>query len=222
MIKINNVSKSFDGISAVDNVSIDIEYDSSVVISGPSGSGKSTLLRLIAGLETPDKGTIEINGKCMSAPGLALPPYKRRIGYMFQSHALWPHMTILENIRFPLYDISSDEATKRAKLLLDRMEILHLADRKPDTISGGEARRVALARALAPKPEILLMDEPLSNLNHALKREMLDLITQWRSETRSTLVYVTHEEQEARHILSSLFRMEKGTLTEDLASDIWK
>lgn len=222
MIKINSISKAFDGVFAVNNVTVKIGSDSSVVIFGPSGSGKSTLLRLIAGLETPDEGTIEINGECMSAPALALPPYKRRIGYMFQSSALWPHMTVLENIRFPLYDIPSDEATHRAESLLERMGIIHLANRKPDAISGGEARRVGLARALAPKPDILLMDEPLSNLDHTLRQDMLDLITQWRSETKSTLVYVTHEEHEARHISSCMFRMEKGTLSENIDGDLWK
>ncbi|WFN37499.1 ABC transporter ATP-binding protein [Methanomicrobium antiquum] len=211
MIKISGLSKSYDKRYVLENISAEISDNSSVVITGPSGCGKSTLLRLIAGLEIPCAGTIEINKECASSKkGIIIPPYLRRIGYMFQSPALWPHMTVMENITFGIHDVSKSEAELRCSELMDILSVSALKDRYPSKISGGEARRIALARALAPRPQILLLDEPLVNLNPSLKEDMIELIIDWQKETKCTLVYVTHEEKEAEMISKTRFRIESG------------
>jgi len=211
MIKISGLSKSYDKRYVLENISAEISDNSSVVITGPSGCGKSTLLRLIAGLEIPCAGTIEINKECASSEkGIIIPPYLRRIGYMFQSPALWPHMTVMENITFGIHDVSKSEAELRCSELMEILSVSALKDRYPSKISGGEARRIALARALAPRPQILLLDEPLVNLNPSLKEDMIELIIDWQKETKCTLVYVTHEEKEAEMISKTRFRIESG------------
>jgi iron(III) transport system ATP-binding protein len=215
MIELNDISKTFDSYRAVDRVSLTIPDQAQVVLLGPSGSGKTTLLRLIAGLEIPDTGTITMDGRLMSSPATMVPPSERSIGFVFQSGALWPHMTVADNIRFALGDLTPAEQQQRTRNLMERMGILPLAKRYPDQISGGEARRVALARALAPRPATLLFDEPLTNLDRTLREDLLLLIIESVREAGSRMLYVTHDEYEAERIDGTIIRFDKGTICRD-------
>lgn len=215
MIELENISKTFGSHRAVDRVSLIIPDHAQVALLGPSGSGKTTLLRLIAGLEIPDTGTISMDGRLVSSPDCMIHPSERSIGFVFQSAALWPHMTIAENIRFALENLPPGEQMQRTRSLMERMEILPLADRYPDQISGGEARRVALARALAPRPATLLFDEPLTNLDRPLRKDLLRLILGSVRHAGSSMVYVTHDEYEAETIAGTIIRFDKGTICSD-------
>lgn len=217
MIELSDLSKSFGLHRAVDRVSFVIPDHARVAVLGPSGSGKTTLLRLIAGLEIPDAGTITIGGRLASSPDFMLPPWKRSIGFVFQGTALWPHMTAAENIGFALGDMPAPEQQQRIRTLMDRMGILPLAGRYPDQVSGGEAKRIALARALAPRPATLLLDEPLTNLDRPLKNDLLALISGSVRETGSSMVYVTHDEDEAHLVADTIIRFSNGSVCgEDL------
>jgi iron(III) transport system ATP-binding protein len=215
MIELKDISKTFDSYKAVDRVSFTIPDHAQVVLLGPSGSGKTTLLRLIAGLEIPDTGTITMDGRLMSSPSTMVPPSERSIGFVFQSGALWPHMTVADNIRFAIGDLMPAEQQQRTRALMERMGILPLAGRYPDQISGGEARRVALARALAPRPATLLFDEPLTNLDRTLREDLLLLIIESVREAGSRMLYVTHDEYEAEKIDGTIIRFDKGTICRD-------
>lgn len=215
MIVLENISKNYGPFRAVDKVSLAIPDQARITLLGPSGSGKTTLLRLIAGLEIPDSGTITMDGRLVSSPHHMVPPSARSIGFVFQSGALWPHMTVEENIRFPLRNLPQAEQSGRSRTLMERTGILMLANRFPDQISGGEARRVALARALAPRPATLLFDEPLTNLDRPLRQELLVLILDTVREAGSCMVYVTHDEDEAEKIGGMVIRFDKGKIKSD-------
>jgi len=212
MIELAGISKSFGNFPALANVSLTIPDHARVALLGPSGSGKTTLLRLVAGLEIPDAGTISFDGRIVSCPEYMDPPSGRSIGFAFQSAALWPHMTVSDNILFGMDHLSEEEQHQRLGILLERMRITHVKDRFPDQISGGEARRVALARALAPQPSTLLFDEPLTNLDRELRDDLLNLITETVRATGSTMVYVTHEESEAERVADTIIRFQNGTI----------
>ena len=211
MISVNNLSKGYQGENALEGINFELPEGSRTAISGPSGSGKTTLLRLLAGLELPDQGEIHLDGVLASRPGWALPPHMRRVGMVFQSPALWPHMTLAENITFGIDGLPKPKVRERLEELLDSCVLVGLENRFPEQISGGEARRAALARALAPRPNILLMDEPLTNLNPELKANLLELI---RTVTRDvvTLIYVTHERKEAKYLCQEIWTLQKGKL----------
>lgn len=194
---IRQLSKALGAVQVLEQFSMEIADSGRVVVLGSSGSGKTTLLRLIAGLEIPDEGEIILNGQTASRPGWALPPHMRSLGMVFQSPALWPHMTASENIHFGLLNLSQDEARQRVEELMESLGLEGLAKRHPHGLSGGEARRVALARALAPGPALLLMDEPLTNLNLELKLQVLAVIREHLEKYHPTLVYVTHDRAEA-------------------------
>ncbi len=212
MIILEEVSKTFQDHTAVDHVSLEIPDHACLALLGPSGSGKTTLLRVIAGLEMPDEGTISMSGRVVSSPDLFVPPSERRIGFVFQSAALWPHKTVAGNILFALDALPAAEQHQRLIPLLDRMGITSLRDRYPDQISGGEARRVALARALAPRPETLLFDEPLTNLDRPLREDLLCLIAESVRANGSTMLYVTHDEYEATAVADTTIRFDKGRI----------
>jgi iron(III) transport system ATP-binding protein len=215
MIELENISKTFGTHRAVDRVSLTVPDHARIALLGPSGSGKTTLLRLIAGLEIPDAGTITMDGSLVSSQTCMIPPSERSIGFVFQTGALWPHMTVTENIRFALGNLPYGEQNLRTRSLVERMGILPLAGRYPDQISGGEARRVALARALAPRPATLLFDEPLTNLDRPLREDLLQLIIESVQEAGSRMVYVTHDEDEAEMITGTIIRFEKGSICSD-------
>lgn len=208
-LEIRRLSKALGLVQVLERFSLEVADSDCVVVLGPSGSGKTTLLRLIAGLEMPDEGEILLNGQPASRPGWVLPPHLRGLGMVFQLPVLWPHMTAVENIRFGLAHLNRDEARQRTTDLLEWLALDGLAKRYPHELSGGEARRVALARALAPRPKLLLMDEPLTNLNPELKQQVIAVIHAHLEKYRPTLVYVTHDSQEATAISSQVIRLFK-------------
>lgn len=196
-LEVVDVTKRFGATVALDRVSFALEPGERLAVLGPSGCGKTTLIRVVAGLELPDEGEVRFDGQLVSRPGWAVAPHRRRIGVAFQLPALWPHMTAAENVRFGLHQRSRAQAEARVRDALALVELSDKANRYPDQLSGGEARRVALARALAPEPRLLLLDEPLANLGGALRERLLAAIRNAAAETRCTLVYVTHEPAEA-------------------------
>ena len=207
---VNRVSKAYGDVQAVECASLEIEKGSTLVIQGASGSGKTTLLRLIAGLELPDAGEIYINGEAANGSGRSLPPHRRKMGFVFQSPALWPHLTVADNILFGLAGRPRRENRHRMEELLERTGLAGLQKRYPDQLSGGQARRVSLARALAPEPACILMDEPLTNLDDDLKEKMLSLIKEERSRLGSALIYVTHDSSEVSALGTRVTFMKKG------------
>lgn len=218
MIQIHDLSKSFGDLCALDHVSFDLAKGDSVVIRGPSGSGKTTLLRLIAGLETPDEGEIRMGGKLVSKPGHIVHPSQRGIGFVFQSPALWPHLTVAQNILFGLGRFGNGQAEERLKDILAQVELSGLAGRYPAQLSGGQVRRVSLARALAPNPALLLMDEPLTHVQPDLKLKLAHLLRDSISQNGTTLVYVTHDNDEADLIPHThLMEMHSGRLVDGFA-----
>jgi iron(III) transport system ATP-binding protein len=214
MIELSGLKKHYGEVAAVNRVSLVIPDHARIAITGPSGSGKTTLLRLIAGLEIPDEGTIKIDKKLANDPGLRIEPSARGIGFVFQTAALWPHMTVRQNILFCLQSLPGKEGEARVTELLERMGIAHLGQRYPDQISGGEARRVALARALAPRPAILLFDEPLTNLDDELREDLLSLISQTVRESGASMVFVTHNTAEARAVADTVIGFRKGEVVQ--------
>jgi iron(III) transport system ATP-binding protein len=213
MITVQELVKDFGVVRAVDHVTLEMQVADPLAIYGPSGSGKTTFLRLIAGLDMPDEGTVRINGDLMSGEGILVAPHERGVGFVFQSPALWPHMTVAKNILFGLKGLPKQEAQERLGELLERTELQGLETRYPSQLSGGQARRVALARTLAPKPKILLMDEPLTNVDPALKASLLELVKEVVSQESITMIYVTHDMEEAAQIAGDrLIEMKMGQL----------
>ncbi|MCX7779905.1 MAG: ABC transporter ATP-binding protein [Negativicutes bacterium] len=207
MIKAVNITKVFGSVKVLSEVSLHVGRAESLVVMGPSGSGKTTLLRIIAGLERPDAGEIYLDGSLVSTNKWRLAPHLRNIGFVFQTPALWPHMTIRENIIFGLGSIPKRQALERADHLLETAGILHTANRFPGQISGGEAKRAAIVRSIAPKPAIILMDEPLVNLDAKVKNQLFEYILKVTAAERTTLVYVTHDAAEAAKISGNILYM---------------
>jgi iron(III) transport system ATP-binding protein len=213
MISVKDLVKAFGSVRAVDGVSFELSAGESLVIYGPSGSGKTTLLRLIAGLEIPDAGKVILDGILNSGEGEWVPPHQRNLGFVFQASALWPHMTVSQNIQFGLKKLPSHDAKASLNEILERTGLQGLNQRYPSQLSGGEARRVSLARTLAPKPKILLMDEPLTNLDPDLKTNLLNLVLEIVAQENITMIYVTHDSQEADQIAGdSQLEMRGGKL----------
>jgi ABC-type sugar transport system ATPase subunit len=223
LIELKNIIKSFARIVAVEDVSFKVEKGEHLAILGPSGCGKTTLLRLIAGLEVPDSGEILIDGKVVSTPYRMVAPNKRKIGMVFQDLALWPHMKVRENIGFGLESQGLSKRQREAKIkeVLSLVSLTRHIDCYPSSLSGGEQQRVALARALVLEPKILLMDEPLSDLDLRLKEELQKVIVKLQQRLRVTTIYVTHNQEEAFSMADRIVVMSKGKIeqigtTEDL------
>ncbi len=209
-LKLTGVTKRFDKSVAVDSLSLSIEHGEFVCLLGPSGCGKTTTLRMIAGFETADSGTIELDGMDITL----LPPQKRDIGLVFQNYALFPHKTAAENVgfglkmrRLPRADIDS-----QVKKALELVKLDHVAERYPRQMSGGQQQRVALARALAIQPRLLLMDEPLSNLDAKLRDEMREEIRRIQKDVGITAIFVTHDQIEALALADRVAVMSNGRL----------
>ena len=207
-IKLQKLRKEFSSVVALQDLDITIKEGSLVGLLGPSGCGKSTTLFLIAGLYKPTSGEIFFGHENVTS----LPPEKRGIGLVFQNYALYPHMTVLQNILFPLENqkIPKAEALDRAKEMADLVKIGDLMDRKPSQLSGGQQQRVAIARALVKRPKVLLLDEPLSNLDARLRLETRKEIRRVQRETGITTLYVTHDQEEAMSITDEIVLMDKG------------
>ena len=181
-------------------------------VMGPSGSGKSTILQVLAGLYKPDAGRVCLGSECWLdiAKGVDVPVNERKLAYVFQSLALFPHMTALHNVEYGMQDTPRAERADKAKALLDRVGVGHLAKRRPRTFSGGEAQRVALARALARSPELVLLDEPFSALDRDLRAQLTSLVRELSRELAVPIVHVTHSIAEARLLADQIIRLDKG------------
>ncbi len=181
-------------------------------VMGPSGSGKSTLLAILAGLQQPDTGRVAMGSDVWldRSAGIEVPVHKRKLSYVFQGLALFPHMTALANVQYGMHDVPRAEREGKAMALLERVGVTHLARRRPRTFSGGEAQRVALARALARSPRLILLDEPFSALDRDLRKQLTGLVRELVAEAKVPLVHVTHSVAEARLLADQVVRIDKG------------
>lgn len=209
VIEIKNLSKHFDNVHAVNGVDLAIQEGELLVILGPSGCGKTTLMRMIAGLEKPTAGVISIGGSDVTD----LPPRARPIAMVFQSYALYPHMTVFNNIAFPLKahgNFSKEEIQKKVGWAAETLGISKLLERKPRQLSGGERQRVALGRALVKEPKVLLLDEPLSNLDAKLRASARDELQRFQRRLGITTIFVTHDQIEAMGMGDRIVVMSQG------------
>lgn len=215
-VEVKNLTKVFGNVTAVDNISFSVDEKSFLVLLGPSGCGKTTILRMIAGLETPTVGEIRIKDKIMysSEKGISIPARERGLGLVFQSYALWPHMTVFENIAFGLRVKKMKEGDIKNKVqeALAYMRLNEMAERYPQEMSGGQQQRVALARMLASDPPLFLMDEPLSNLDAKLRHEMRAEIKTIHANLSATTIYVTHDQVEGLTMASSIAVLNNGRI----------
>ncbi|KAF0104193.1 MAG: iron(III) transport system ATP-binding protein [Rhodospirillaceae bacterium] len=211
-VELKGLSKHYGAAVAVDDVSLRVEHGQLVCLLGPSGCGKTTTLRLIAGFIEPSSGEIQVGGKVLSSSSRTVPPEGRKMSMIFQSYALWPHMTVAENVAYGLKIRKLDRATIESKLkaILSTARLEALAERYPGELSGGQQQRVSLARALVVEPETLLLDEPLSNLDANLREEMRFEIRRLHDQYRYTTVYVTHDQAEAMTTADLIAVMNKG------------
>jgi len=209
MIELRNVCKRLGNTLILDGASLRVEAGECVALVGPSGSGKTTLLRMIAGLERPDSGSILLRGVETNRDGWRQSAYERAVGFQFQDSALWPHMTLLQNIAYAL-----DGDKCRALECLERAGLREMAGRHPAEISGGEARRAALARALAPGRDIVLLDEPLTNLQESLRAEIGRWTVAELRAARAACVWVTHDSTETQGIAGRVLTIEAGKIRE--------
>jgi iron(III) transport system ATP-binding protein len=198
-VELRGLTKRYGSLAVVDDVSLTIAHGSLVCLLGPSGCGKTTTLRLIAGFAEPTAGEIHVGDRLVSSPARTVPPERRQMSMIFQSYALWPHMTVAQNVAYGLTLRKVDRATldQKLKAILATTKLDILADRYPGELSGGQQQRVALARALIVEPETLLLDEPLSNLDANLREEMRFEVRRLHDAYRYTTVYVTHDQSEA-------------------------
>ena len=223
MLRVAGLKKQFETdrgafVAAVDNVSFEVETGQLLTLLGPSGCGKTTTLRSIAGLEEPDDGEIQIGSTVVfsGARGFSLPPNRRRVGMVFQSYAIWPHMTVFQNVAYPLEGsgVPRAEVRKRVEHVLALVGLEALIERPAPFLSGGQQQRVALARALVAEPEVLLLDEPLSNLDAKLREQMRAELRALQQRVGLTAVYVTHDQIEALAISDVVAVMSAGRLVE--------
>ena len=213
MIECSALAFSVGGRTILSNLELTVADGECVAVMGRSGAGKTTLLRLVAGLAVPSEGTIRVNGEVASvARSIRMAPSRRDIGFVFQAAALWPHMTVAQNLLYGMADLPRAEARRRMMDALDVCRVAELSLRLPQQLSGGEQRRVALARAIAPHPRHLLMDEPLTSLDADLRSELLQLVCEIVHSQDTALVYVTHDEIEARTVGGRQMCLENGLL----------
>jgi iron(III) transport system ATP-binding protein len=213
-LELKGLTKRYAGAAVVKDVSLSVEKGQLVCLLGPSGCGKTTTLRLIAGFLEPDDGEIRVGGRRISSPGNSEAPERRNMSMIFQSYALWPHMTVFDNVAYglKLRGLSKSEAQQRADTILAATKLSQLAQRYPGELSGGQQQRVSLARALVVEPETLLLDEPLSNLDANLREEMRFEIRRLHDKYRYTTVYVTHDQAEAMTTADLIVVMNNGVI----------
>ena len=211
-IKIDKINKYFGKVHVIKDVSLEIKSQSFTVLVGPSGCGKSTMLRMIAGLEEINSGTISINGKVVNN----LPPKERNIAMVFQSYALYPHMTVFDNMAFglKLEKRSNDEINDRVQEAARILQIQDYLKRKPKQLSGGQRQRVAIGRAITRKPKVFLFDEPLSNLDAALRVQMRVELAKLHDQLNATMIYVTHDQTEAMTLANDIVVLDEGVVSQ--------
>jgi len=214
--QIVNLTKRFGETTALEDIDLEVERGELLVLLGPSGCGKTTLLRSVAGLEQPDAGEVYLEKELVFSrkKNISVPPYKRRVGMVFQNYALWPHMNVFDNIAYPLKvkRFSKGETRRRVEEILALVHLEGLERRYPHELSGGQQQRAALARALVMEPRLLLLDEPLSNLDARLREELREELKRIQREVGITMIYVTHDQAEAMAIADRIALMERGRL----------
>ena len=215
-VSLNGLSKKFTGMAAVDDLRLEIKDGEFVSLLGPSGCGKTTTLRLIAGFLEPDTGEIRVNDRVISSTSVLIPPERRNMSMIFQSYAVWPHMTVFQNVAYGLKfkKLAGREIERKTERLLRLVHLEALRERYPAELSGGQQQRVALARALVVEPQILLLDEPLSNLDANLREEMRFEIRRLHEEFAITTIYVTHDQGEAMVASDRIVVMDKGRIVQ--------
>jgi iron(III) transport system ATP-binding protein len=209
-VRLAGLRKAFGRILAVDGVDLEVRRGEMLTVLGPSGCGKTTVLRLIAGLEVPDRGTIEIAGRRVAGPGGAVPAERRRVGMVFQDHALFPHLTVAGNIAYGIRR-DPDKAVRVAELL-DLVNLPDASDRMPHELSGGMQQRVAIARALAPRPDVILLDEPFSSLDAALRTQLRGDLREILRSADASAILVTHDQDEALTLGDRMAVMVRGRI----------
>ena len=211
-LQADDITKRFNGTTALAGVDLTVEQGESLALLGPSGCGKTTLLRILAGLEVPDRGSVTIEGTTLTHPARFVPPEKRRIGMVFQDWALFPHLTVAKNVAFGLDKAEINRG--RVSETLELVGLSHLADRYPDELSGGQAQRVAVARALAPRPRVLLFDEPFSNLDTGLRTRVRADVASLMREVGMTSIFVTHDQEESFVLGDRVAVMREGRIVQ--------
>jgi iron(III) transport system ATP-binding protein len=213
-LTVDRVTKLFGAHAALDDVSLEVRDGEFMAILGASGCGKTTLLRLVAGFDKLDRGRIAIGDTVVSTPGHRVPPESRHVGIVFQSYALWPHMTVAENVAYGLTvaGVKEPERSRRVKDALSVVELERFADRRPALLSGGQRQRVALARCFVTEPSLVLLDEPLANLDVHLRAAMEEEFARFHERTGTTMIYVTHDQSEAMALADRMAVMDHGRL----------
>jgi iron(III) transport system ATP-binding protein len=210
VLSIQGISKAIAGNQILKNLSLDVQEHEFVAILGSSGSGKTTLLRLISGFDSPDSGEIQIGGQSVFGKGLNVSAEERRVGYVPQDAALFPHLSVSKNIEFGLNKLSAAQRSERVTELLKLVDLVGYEERMPDQLSGGQRHRVALARALAPKPQLILLDEPFSSLDAELRVRLREDVRNVIAKTGTTAILVTHDQEEALSIASRVAILRDG------------
>lgn len=213
-ITLENLTKYFGNSTAVDRINLDVSDGELIALLGPSGCGKTTTLRMLAGFIPPDEGRILVDYKVVSSRNKSIPPQKRNMSMIFQSYAIWPHLTVFENVAFglKLRKVGQKELLNRVNKAREIVHLIKLANRYPSELSGGQQQRVALARAIVIEPQIMLLDEPLSNLDASLREEMRSEVRRLHDEIGITTVYVTHDQAEALAISDRVVVMHDGRI----------
>jgi ABC-type Fe3+/spermidine/putrescine transport system ATPase subunit len=215
MLECHHIYKSYGSIEAVKGLHLSLDQGVNYALLGPSGCGKTTLLRILAGLETPDNGKVILRGNVANDPKIRIAPEKRRLSMVFQNLALWPHMTVEKNLTFCVKDGSRKKRTEKANVRMEMMKLMHRRNAYPNELSQGERQRVALARALINNPDLLLLDEPLANLDRPLKKTLLSQISDIGKKEKVTILFVTHNYQEAMAIADRLLIMREGKIIQE-------
>jgi iron(III) transport system ATP-binding protein len=210
VVRATGVRKTFDGVVALDDLDLELRRGETLALLGPSGCGKTTLLRVIAGLERPDAGVVVIGGDTVEAPGRFVPPERRRIGMVFQDVALFPHLSVAENIAYGL--ASADGRAARVSELLELVGLPDAGTRRPHELSGGMQQRVALARALAPRPDVVLLDEPFANLDLGLRTQLRGELGRVLRVAGASALFVTHDQAEALTLADRVAVMRRGAI----------
>ncbi|NZD50486.1 ATP-binding cassette domain-containing protein [Rhizobium leguminosarum] len=212
---LNQLGKDFGtGRAAVSGFSLDVREGGFLALLGPSGCGKTTVLRMIAGFETPSDGSIHLGERLLADAAQSLPPEKRNMAMVFQSYALWPHMSVADNVGYPLKvrGISGEAYRAKVRDALSTVRLADYAERRPADLSGGQRQRVALARCLVTSPDVVLLDEPLANLDRHLKQEMEETFREFHQRSGATMIYVTHDQSEAMALATDIAVMSEGRL----------
>ena len=214
LLALHRISKRFaaDAPLAVDGLSLTVAEGEILALLGPSGCGKTTTLRLIAGFEAPDAGTVAVRGAIVAGPGCTVAPEDRGIGIVFQDYALFPHLTVADNVAFGLQRLSRPARRERVARILEMVDLADLAGRYPHELSGGQQQRVAVARALAPAPALMLLDEPFSNLDSDLRAQMRDEVEKVLRATGTTAIFVTHDQEEAFTLADRVGVLNRGRI----------